>query len=330
MKQILKCIEGIGIKREDKVLIQLWGNSRDLDYLHAFEEESKKHSDYITVYHHSKAGYMSQFDEDDVVERIDFKPFEENDVVIDLMAESIAPTPDFSKKAIGNYRVFMGEMFRRLMQSSTFVQLRLPTNEMADSLGLDAKTYVEVLNRGLDVDYKEIKSTGEQMIKQISNSQEFLIETGNEKLVVRVDDRPWHNDCGNGDIPCGEVYTPCIETSANGRILIETTKLMGQTFDNIVLTFEDGILIESSEPGFLKLLIEMNEDSRRVGELGFGTNSGLSNLINCPVLDEKIKGTAHIALGRNTMFGGKNEGEIHHDLVFRPTRIVLDGKDLIL
>ena len=86
------------------------------------------------------------------------------------------------------------------MQANTFVQLRLPTSEMAMSFGLDEKLYIDVLNKGLDVDYDEIKSDGEDLIKKFLDVKEFVIVTDKEKLVLRVDNRPWHNDCGNGDL----------------------------------------------------------------------------------------------------------------------------------
>jgi leucyl aminopeptidase (aminopeptidase T) len=45
-------------------------------------------------------------------------------------------------------------------------------------------------------------------------------------------------------------------------------------------------------------------------------------------MDEKAYGTAHIAIGLNTAFGGKNKATYHHDIVFFPSIIEIDGKKI--
>ena len=44
-------------------------------------------------------------------------------------------------------------------------------------------------------------------------------------------------------------------------------------------------------------------------------NPKVTDLCGYPVLDEKMAGSFHIALGANTMFGGQNEAPMHIDLV---------------
>jgi leucyl aminopeptidase (aminopeptidase T) len=62
----------------------------------------------------------------------------------------------------------------------------------------------------------------------------------------------------------------------------------------------------------------------RLGELGIGLNPSVERVDGRTILDEKAFGTAHIALGCNTPFGGKIASPYHHDLVFFPTSIALD------
>ena len=52
-----------------------------------------------------------------------------------------------------------------------------------------------------------------------------------------------------------------------------------------------------------------------VCEFGIGINEGINELTGYELLDEKMLGTFHIAIGNNTMFGGKNDSPLHQDFV---------------
>ena len=55
---------------------------------------------------------------------------------------------------------------------------------------------------------------------------------------------------------------------------------------------------------------------RRLGELGIGTNYGITDFSGSILLDEKIGGTVHLALG--TAYpecGGTNRSALHWDLI---------------
>ena len=330
MNKLTKCLQGIGIQKNDRVLIQLWGKEIHKNYLQAFKKEAYKYSNQITIKHHNIEAYGEAFKVSGALEDYDYELYENKDVVLDLMAQSIAPTENFNQSALENYKIYMGEIFKRLMAAKTFVQLRLPTNEMAKLYGLSQEKYSKILEVGLDVDYDKIHERGKELIESFSNAKEIVIETGKEKLTLITEDRPWHNDAGRGDLPCGEVYTACHEESSHGSLYIEETKFMGKNYKDLVLTFEEGILVKSSDEEFLASFKDLSVDERKIGEFGIGTNDQLTQLVNVPVLDEKISGTAHIALGRNTMFGGNNKAEIHHDLVFKPKRILVDQKPYTL
>jgi len=65
-----------------------------------------------------------------------------------------------------------------------------------------------------------------------------------------------------------------------------------------------------------------------VGEFGIGTNPA-SRFCGITVEDEKILGTAHVAIGRNTGFGGVNMAPIHLDFVITKPTIRADGDVLM-
>jgi len=70
----------------------------------------------------------------------------------------------------------------------------------------------------------------------------------------------------------------------------------------------------------------------RLGELGIGTNFQIDRGTREVLLDEKIGGTVHMALGRSyPETGGVNESAVHEDLVCDLRgggKITVDGEDL--
>jgi aminopeptidase len=99
------------------------------------------------------------------------------------------------------------------------------------------------------------------------------------------------------------------------------------------LQFDAGRVVDASaERGqeFLIELLDTDEGARHLGELGIGTNYGIDRGTRDVLLDEKIGGTVHLAIGASyPETGGKNESAVHTDLVCdlrRGGRIEVDGE----
>jgi leucyl aminopeptidase (aminopeptidase T) len=63
---------------------------------------------------------------------------------------------------------------------------------------------------------------------------------------------------------------------------------------------------------------------RRIGEIGIGINPRAS-LAGTTLINEKVLGTAHVALGSNVWFGGSIFAISHYDQVFRNPTLYIDG-----
>ena len=67
---------------------------------------------------------------------------------------------------------------------------------------------------------------------------------------------------------------------------------------------------------YLISMLDTDEGARRLGELGIGTNFGIERGTRSILLDEKIGGTVHLAVGASyPESGGVNESAVHTDLV---------------
>jgi aminopeptidase len=63
-------------------------------------------------------------------------------------------------------------------------------------------------------------------------------------------------------------------------------------------------------------MIGMDAGARRVGEFAFGLNDAVTEYTGSLLLDEKIGGTVHLALGLSVPgTGGENASALHWDMV---------------
>jgi aminopeptidase len=87
----------------------------------------------------------------------------------------------------------------------------------------------------------------------------------------------------------------------------------------VELKFSSGQVVDArAERGedYLRSVLETDVGARFLGELGIGTNTGIDRATGSTLLDEKIAGTVHLALGRSyPETGGTNSSPVHWDLI---------------
>jgi aminopeptidase len=137
-------------------------------------------------------------------------------------------------------------------------------------------------------------------------------------------------------MPDGEFFTGPVEDAVNGEIVFSfPASYGGRTVSGVRMRFEDGKVVDASAEQGEEFLIEMldtDEGARRLGELGIGTNFGISTATKEILLDEKIGGTVHMAIGMAyPESGGTNSSAVHWDMVCdlrRGGSISVDGEEL--
>jgi len=79
--------------------------------------------------------------------------------------------------------------------------------------------------------------------------------------------------------------------------------------------------------------LDTDEGARTLGELGIGTNYKVPEFTGDILMDEKIGGTVHLAVGASyPETGGTNDSAVHWDMVCdlrRGGRITVDGETLM-
>lgn len=145
-------------------------------------------------------------------------------------------------------------------------------------------------------------------------------------------------DLARGDvgvnIPAGEVFLAPLETSAEGEISFERVAIPGfGKIEGLWLLFKRGKIVKykatRGKENFTKFLKANTGEKDRIGEFGIGTNPGAAYTGGSIIVDEKIFGTVHVAIGNNRgAYHGKNKASSHLDLIkdMRRGQVFVDGK----
>jgi aminopeptidase len=168
--------------------------------------------------------------------------------------------------------------------------------------------------------WREQREFQQRLIDWLSGRSELRIVGPDTELSLRLDGRTFINAYGDSNFPDGEIFTGPVEDSANGTVRFAyPASAGGREVEDVRLWFEAGRVVRASaskNEDYLIKMLDTDEGARRLGELGIGTNFGISRFTRNTLFDEKIGGTVHLALGRSyPETGGENASAIHWDLV---------------
>jgi aminopeptidase len=202
-----------------------------------------------------------------------------------------------------------------------------PTPAGAQQAGMATEDFEAFIRRALFLDrddpiaaWRELSARQVALIDRLSQASEVRIEAEGTDLTLSVAGRTWINSDGRRNMPSGEVFTGPHETSAEGRIRFAIpSSPRGVEVAGIELEFRAGRVVAArADRGdeVLQAMLATDDGARVLGELGIGTNVGVDRAIGSILVDEKMGGTVHLALGRSyPETGGTNESAIHWDMI---------------
>jgi len=120
-------------------------------------------------------------------------------------------------------------------------------------------------------------------------------------------------------MPSGEVFSSPIENSMTGNIHFSyPSRQYEKVVKGVTLSFKNGKVSDYRADKGKEVLDQVfkQSNSRIVGEIAIGTNYNIQEISYNTLLDEKIGGSMHLALGNSyPETGGKNVSPIHWDLI---------------
>ncbi len=220
-----------------------------------------------------------------------------------------------------------------------------PTDAYAQDAEMSTEDYTEFIMNACKLNEPDPVAAWRAMRDFQSGIVEWLTPKRDLRLIAPGTDfrcsiagRTWINSDGKRNFPSGEVFTGPVEDSAEGEVRFSFPVVtQGREISDVWLKFEAGTVIDASagknEP-FLIENLDSDEGARRLGEIAVGTNFGITKFTGQILLDEKIGGTAHMAIGAGyPETGSTNRSAIHWDLICdlrQGGRIEIDGEPLLV
>jgi aminopeptidase len=219
-----------------------------------------------------------------------------------------------------------------------------PTHAYASEAGMSLSSYEDFYYAACLVGDQDPVSAWERQSDEvrrladwIQDREEVRITAPNgTDLTLAVSGRTFIPCVGEHNMPDGEFFTGPVEDSATGTVAFTFPAVYGgREVSGVRLRFDEGRVVDASADDGEEFLVEMldtDEGARRVGELGIGTNYGIATATKEILLDEKIGGTVHLAVGMSyPETGGQNDSAVHWDMVCdlrQGGSIVVDGEEL--
>lgn len=202
-----------------------------------------------------------------------------------------------------------------------------PTNAYAQDASMSLSDFEDLFYHGCFLDdenpiarWQELSRQQERLIQWLHGKRTVHILSQDTDLTLSIDGRIFLNDAGHYNFPGGEFFTGPVENSANGYIRYTfPASLNGYSVEDVRLHFENGAVIEAQAAqgqAFLEKMLSLDEGACRLGEFAFGNNDHIRRCTRNILLDEKMGGTFHLALGASfPATGGANISLLHWDMI---------------
>jgi aminopeptidase len=229
-------------------------------------------------------------------------------------------------------QIATGELMGRAMERSARGEFRwcytlFPTTAYASEAQMSLADYEDFYYRASLADagdpltaWKRASAETKRLAEWIQGHEEVRVTAPGTDIRMGIAGRTFVPSEGRHNMPDGEFFTGPVEDSVEGEVTFHLpASIGGREVAGVRLRFEAGRVVEASaERGeeFLVQLLDTDPGARRLGELGIGTNYSIDRGTREVLLDEKLGGTVHMAVGKSyPETGGVNESSVHTDLV---------------
>jgi aminopeptidase len=275
---------------------------------------------------------------------------EQADVMIAVGAETNTKSlsgVDPARQAV--FQRARAELTHAYMQRAATGELRwsstlYPTDAYAQDADMATADFAEFVYQACKLDepdpaaaWRAVHDEQARLIEWLADKREIHVVGPETDLTLSVGGRTWINSDGHRNFPSGEIFTGPIEDSANGVVRFSFPAVAsGREIEDVRLRFEGGKVVEATagkNEDYLRRMLDTDAGARFLGEFAFGTNFSITRFTKNVLLDEKIGGTVHMALGAGYPdSGSQNRSGIHWDLICdirQGGRVDVDGQPFL-
>ena len=197
--------------------------------------------------------------------------------------------------------------------------MRYPTPGMAQMANMSTPAFEDYYFNVCNLDYSKMDRAMDPLKALMEKTDKVRIVGPGTDLSFSIKGLPAIKCAGECNIPDGEIFTAPVQGSINGVLSYNTPSVFeGFTFENIVLTFENGRIVKATanDTERINKIFDRDEGARSVGEFAIGVNPYITSPMKDTLFDEKIAGSFHFTPGRcyDDCDNGNRSG-IHWDLV---------------
>lgn len=190
---------------------------------------------------------------------------------------------------------------KRRLKNTRWCVMRWPSKAQAQMAQMSHEEFIDFYFDVCLVDYKKLSRDMEHVSKMMAKAKLVRIVSPDTDISFSIKGMKNVICDGHLNIPDGEIFTAPVKDSINGTIKFNAPALhRGTIFNNIKLTFKDGVAKEASCDGNTKALndiLNIDKGARMVGEFAIGVNPKIKRPMKDTLFDEKIDGSIHMALG---------------------------------
>lgn len=250
------------------------------------------------------------------------------------------------------YTQIKKDIHRRRMDGSVkWTLIYWPTIYEAKKEKLSFDEYFDSFICSCNQPWEKIKKAQSILANILNKGKELELFANGTHVTMSIDGMTFCNSTIKCNYPGSEVFSAPVRDSVNGEIFAPGEYLYdGHLMGDLHIFINDGRISEKSyakinDKAFQEIL-NSSPNSRYFGEIAFGTNPGLTKRFFNGLLNEKVAGSFHMAIGEcytetkdedgktiNLNNGNKNT-PIHWDITilmhsqYGGGKVVLDGKTI--
>ncbi|MBW6537223.1 MAG: aminopeptidase [Mariniphaga sp.] len=263
----------------------------------------------------------------------------------DLLAD--IPPERFAKRAEAGKPVF--DLYeKKLIKSVELGSGLYPTKAKADEYGISLDKLTEIFWAGVNVDYDKMLANGKKVESILTTGNELKITHKNgTSLSVKIIKQPIlisdgiisSEDMKKGAagaavyLPAGEVMMPVVPGTANGKLVVEDYRFMGQTTKNLTLEFASGKLVSmKADSGLEHLKKYYDAQAKGIEEFSavdFGINPNVVPPAGSKLQTWMPAGMITIGIGNNHWAGGNNNKPAGLNFFLPGCTATVDGKTIV-
>ncbi|WP_439026018.1 aminopeptidase [Haloarchaeobius sp. DT45] len=208
---------------------------------------------------------------------------------------------------------------------SKWVVTQYPSAGDAQKAEMSTPAYEDFVYGAINKDWDEQHEFQENMVEILDPADEVRIVSGETTdITMSVKGNHALNDTAENNMPGGEVFTAPVPDSVEGEVLFDKPLMaQGREVTGVWLKFEGGEVVDHAaekNEEVLTALLNTDDGSRRIGELGIGMNRDIDRFTYNMLFDEKMGDTVHMAIGRayEENVGEDNEQNqsvVHTDMI---------------